>query len=176
MTKSNALKIFVPLVMLVVVGAIWLHSRTPQATLPNSVATSGGGAEFPLAVQSVDLQALAEHELPIIIDFGADECVPCKEMAPVLQTLNTEMQGRAIVQFVDVWKYPEGAEGFPVLVIPTQVFVAADGTPYVPSEAVSAAIPFYIYESQTTQEHLFTVHQGGLTETEMRLILADMGV
>ncbi|OLN32939.1 Thioredoxin [Desulfosporosinus metallidurans] len=39
-----------------------------------------------------------------MIDFGADSCVPCKEMAPVLKKLNTEMQGKAIVKFVDVWK------------------------------------------------------------------------
>ncbi len=47
---------------------------------------------------------------PIIIDFGADSCIPCKEMAPVLKKLNEEWQGKVIVKFVDVWKYPDAAD------------------------------------------------------------------
>ena len=50
--------------------------------------------------------------------------------------MNAEMQGKAIVKFVDVWKHAEAADGFPIQVIPTQVLINADGTPYVPSEAM----------------------------------------
>ena len=67
-----------------------------------------------------------------MIDFGANSCIPCKEMAPILKTLNAEMQGKAIIKFVDVWKNTDAANDFPVQVIPTQVLIAADGTPYAP--------------------------------------------
>ncbi len=172
MTKTKVAKVLVPVVMVVVIVGIWLSQNNEQ-----SIETAQtDDHEFPLNVSSVDLETLSQHELPIIIDFGADECIPCKEMAPVLVSLNEEMQGKAIVQFVDVWKNPTGATGFPVQVIPTQVIVNADGTPYYPSDAVAADISFTLYSDSNTDEHVFTVHQGGLTEDQMRLILADMGV
>jgi thioredoxin 1 len=37
-------------------------------------------------------------------------------------------------------------------------------------------IEFTMYSFKETEEHAFTVHQGGLTEDQMRLILTDMGV
>ncbi len=110
----------------------------------------------------------------MIIDFGADECVPCKEMAPVLEHLNADYMDKAIIKFVDVWKTPQAASGFPVQVIPTQIFVNADGTPYVPSEDLG--IQFIMYSDDTTNEHIFTAHQGGLTEDQLELVLKDMGV
>ena len=57
--------------------------------------------------------------------------------------------------------------------IPTQVFINADGTPYVPGEDLG--IEFGFYSTKDTHQHVFTVHQGGLTEEQMRTILADMG-
>ena len=127
-----------------------------------------------LEATSIDLDALKEYNLPIIIDFGADSCNPCKEMAPVLKTLNAEMQGKAIIKFVDVWKNGDAANDFPIQVIPTQVLFNADGMPYVPSDDIG--IKFDLYSFKDTGEHAFTVHQGGLTEDQMRAILADMGV
>lgn len=95
-------------------------------------------------------------------------------MAPVLKTLNAEMQGKAIIKFVDVWKNGEVAKDFPIQVIPTQVIIKADGKPYVPSDDIQ--IKFDMYSHKDTGEHAFTVHQGGLTEEQMRAILADMEV
>lgn len=132
---------------------------------------------FTLHTEKIDLEVLSAYKLPMILDFGSDDCIPCKEMAPVLKAMNTEMQGKAIIRFVDVWKYTNGADGFPIQVIPTQVLVTAEGKPYVPSEEMqSSGIRFTMYSMKDTNEHVFTVHQGGLTEEQMRLILKDMGV
>lgn len=145
-------------------------------------ATSGTPAlekdpNFTLHAEKIDLDVLSAYKLPMILDFGSDDCIPCKQMAPVLKSMNAEMQGKAIIRFVDVWKQPNGAEGFPVQVIPTQVLINADGKPYVPSETImSAGIRLTKYVKTDTNEHMFTVHQGGLTEEQMRLILKDMGV
>lgn len=124
----------------------------------------------------IDYEALAAYGLPVIVDYGSDSCIPCKQMAPVLEKMNEEMQGKAFIKFVDVWKYPEAAENVPIQVIPTQVLFNADGTPFVPSDELAQKIQFDMYSSRDTGEHVFTVHQGGLTEEEMRLILNEMGV
>jgi thioredoxin 1 len=170
--KKLILKIGVPaLIVLIIAGIFAFKSwNKDDATVPNSTDT------IPLAVQSVDLEKLKEHKQPIVIDFGADSCIPCKEMAPVLKKLNEEWQGKAVVQFVDVWKYGEAAQDFPIQVIPTQVFYTADGKPFTPSEELSAEIEFTMYSHKETGDHLFTVHQGGLTEAQMRKIFVEMGV
>ena len=174
MINKKAIKIIIPLVMLCVVIGIWFFQNHANAVNDEMVANSDN--EFPLNITNVDLEALKEAELPTIIDFGADECVPCKQKTPVLVTLNEEMQGKAIIQFVDVWKSPWVATNFPIQVIPTQMFVNVDGTPYVPSDEIANTLEFMMHTDHETEEHIFTTHQGGLTEEQMRLILTDMGV
>ncbi len=180
MSKKPA-KFLVPLCMLLGICTLWyLHkgqevpTQAPalQGTLQSGAQATLAHADFALQASSIDLEALKKHNLPIIIDFGADSCIPCKEMAPVLRTLNAQMQNKAIIKFVDVWKNPQGAEGYPVQVIPTQIFILADGTPYVPKNVKD--IPLSMYSTKETKEHVFTVHQGGLTEDQMRRILQDM--
>ena len=100
-------------------------------------------ADFSLDVsEMIDYEALAAYELPIIVDYGSDSCIPCKQMAPVLEKMNEEMQGKTFIKFVDVWKYPDAAGNVPVQVIPTQILVNADGSPFVPSEELAAQIEF----------------------------------
>lgn len=133
-------------------------------------------ADFSLDVsEMIDYEALAAYGLPIIVDYGSDSCIPCKQMAPVLEKMNEEMQGKAFIKFLDVWKYPDAAGNVPVQVIPTQILVNADGSPFVPSEELATQIEFIMYSSKDTGEHVFTVHQGGITEDQMRMILTEMG-
>ncbi len=170
MNNKKILKIAVPVLMVAVIVGIYFVEQAGQAQKQESDQS----LDYPLHVESVDLTSLKQHEMPIIIDFGADECDPCKAMEPVLVTMNADMQGKAIVQFADVWKNPAAAEGFPVDVIPTQFFINADGTPYMPSEELG--IEFTLYHHRDTEEHIYTSHRGALTEEQMRAILADMGV
>jgi thioredoxin 1 len=170
--KKLLVRILVLVLIIVIIAIIWKVKTHPSSTPFEE--TTENIEDFRLEATSIDLDILKEYNLPIIIDFGADSCIPCKEMAPVLNTLNAEMQGQAIIKFVDVWKNGDAASGFPIQVIPTQVFINADGTPYVPSDDIE--IEFSMYGYKDTQEHAFTVHQGGLTEKQIRTILIDMGV
>ena len=127
-----------------------------------------------LEARDVSLDKLKLYKLPIIIDFGADSCIPCKEMAPVLKKLNAEWQGKVIVKFFDVWKYPDAAGDFPLQVIPTQFFFDAQGNPYVPSDP--EGMQMILYSLKDTQEHVYTAHQGGLTEQQIRAVFEEMGI
>lgn len=170
MNKNKLVKIIVPVLIIVVIAGIWIfkNAATETPSLPENQT------DFVLDETSIELETLQSYGLPIIIDFGADSCIPCKEMAPVLKKLNEEMQDKAIIKFVDVWKYSDAAADFPVQVIPTQVIYTAEGKPYTPSEDLG--IELTMYSTKDTNEHVFTVHQGGLTEDQMRAILKDMGV
>jgi thioredoxin 1 len=65
--------------------------------------------------------------IPRLVDVGADRCIPCKAMAPILAELRTEYAGRMHVEFIDVWKDPEAGDPYRVTIIPTQIFYAGDG-------------------------------------------------
>jgi thioredoxin 1 len=71
--------------------------------------------------------APAKANLPRLVDLGADKCIPCKMMAPVLKELTKEYEGQLVVEFIDVWKNPDAGKPFNINLIPTQIFFDAAG-------------------------------------------------
>ncbi len=67
------------------------------------------------------------QSLPKLVDVGADKCIPCIKMAPILDQLREDFSGQMDVVFVDVWKKREEAAKYGVRMIPTQIFYAPDG-------------------------------------------------
>ena len=66
-------------------------------------------------------------KLPKLVDLGADKCIPCKAMAPILKDLKAEYAGRMDVEFIDVWKNPDAGKAYQIKLIPTQIFFDASG-------------------------------------------------
>ena len=66
-------------------------------------------------------------KLPRMLDLGADKCVPCKMMAPILEQLKSDLAGQCEIVFIDVWKNPKEAPKHGIKVIPTQIFFGLDG-------------------------------------------------
>ncbi|WP_027188264.1 thioredoxin family protein [Desulfovibrio cuneatus] len=62
-----------------------------------------------------------------MVDLGADSCIPCKMMAPILTKLKAEYAGRAEVAFIDVWKNSGAGKEYGIRVIPTQIFYDKTG-------------------------------------------------
>lgn len=175
--KNLWVKILILMLILIVVAGIFAYKKAQEDKQNHqSTAQNTDGESLPLAISSVDLNEIKSNGIPFVIDFGSDSCIPCKAMAPVLETLHEEWKGKAIVHFVDVWKNTTAANNFPVSLIPTQVFYNAEGTPFVPSDVLAQEVEFKLYSSKDSNEHLFTVHEGGITEEEMRKIFAEMGV
>ncbi len=73
------------------------------------------------------LTAEQSKPLPHLVDLGADKCIPCKLMAPILEELKKEYAGRMRVDFFDVWKKPSIGNEYGIRVIPTQIFYDASG-------------------------------------------------
>lgn len=61
--------------------------------------------------------------LPIILDFHATWCGPCKRLAPHLQALQNKYKGKLVVYKIDVDQEPKLAELFKVSAMPTIVFI-----------------------------------------------------
>ena len=62
---------------------------------------------------------VASSDVPVLVDFWAEWCMPCKMIAPVLQELAEEYDGRLKIGKVDVDSHPEVASRYNVVSIPT---------------------------------------------------------
>jgi len=70
-----------------------------------------------------------EGEIPCIIDFYADWCGPCKMVAPILEELSKEYDGKLNVYKVDTEDQRELSAMFGIQSIPSLLFVPKDGQP-----------------------------------------------
>lgn len=83
-------------------------------------------AELPSATDAAIRTALGSGK-PTVIDLGARTCIPCKKMAPILESLSGAYRGKVGVLFIDVHENQAAAERFRVVMIPTQIFFDAKG-------------------------------------------------
>jgi len=178
--KGLVLKIIIPVLIISAIAGVWIvknnnNNQTGLAESDKSGEIVTENSDFELHVtEKINIEKLKSYGLPIVIDFGADSCIPCKEMAPVLKELNAELQGKAIIKFVDVWKYKELAQGYPISLIPTQIFIDAEGNPFTPKDP--QAMQMKMYTSRDNGEHIFTAHEGGMTKDQMLRALEEMGL
>ncbi|MCB2200809.1 thioredoxin family protein [bacterium] len=104
------------------------------------------------AHSSQSVQAASERpSLPTMLELGSEGCIPCEKMKPVMAQL-TEEHGELIhIEFHDVKKNQAIAKEYSIRLIPTQVFLKADG------------------------EEFFR-HEGYFPKEEIEKVFRDMGV
>jgi thioredoxin len=86
-----------------------------------------------------------EGKLPCIIDFYADWCGPCKMVAPILEELSKEYDGKINIYKVNTEEEQELAGAFGIRSIPSMLFCPADGQPQMavgalPKDSLISAI------------------------------------
>jgi thioredoxin 1 len=65
---------------------------------------------------------IARIPLPKLLDFGANKCIPCKKMAPILQELAEEYKGRVVIKVIEVYQEQKLTRANGIRLIPTQIF------------------------------------------------------
>jgi len=74
-----------------------------------------------------DLKQALTSGKPVLVDFGANSCVPCRQMRPILKEIGTEYSEKAKVVVIDVYKYQKLARDYKILMLPTLVFFDSKG-------------------------------------------------
>ena len=69
-------------------------------------------------------KTVVNSDLPVVVDFWAPWCVPCKMVAPILEKIAKEYAGKVLVAKVDTDNHSEWANKFGVQGIPTMLFMA----------------------------------------------------
>jgi thioredoxin 1 len=64
---------------------------------------------------------------PVLIDFGSNSCIPCRQMRPILHEIRKEHSGKAEVLVIDVYKYQNLAREHKIRMIPTLIFFDLNG-------------------------------------------------
>jgi thioredoxin 1 len=113
-------KILQMLLLCIVVSSAALAQKTTPVEIIELNAKS-----FKEKVWNYDNEKIFKRigSLPIILDFHATWCGPCKMLAPHLQAVQNKYKGKLIVYKIDVDKDPELAQRFNVQAMPTIVFM-----------------------------------------------------
>jgi thioredoxin len=83
------------------------------------------GATFSVSDASFDKEVLKSSE-PVLVDFFAEWCGPCKAMAPALEQVAADMKGKVKVAKLDVDQNPEVTQKYTIQAMPT-LMIFKDG-------------------------------------------------
>ena len=108
--KGMTVKIIIILLLAVAVGFAVYFKEKRGTSVEGQTAPSPGASG-----------------LPRLVDLGADQCIPCKMMAPILSELKNEYDGRFEVVVIDVAINRSAIGEYSVNLIPTQIFYDAAG-------------------------------------------------
>ena len=64
---------------------------------------------------------------PVLVDFGSNKCIPCRQLRPILKEVAQELSGKAHVLIIDIFQYQGLARQHRINLIPTLVFFDAQG-------------------------------------------------
>jgi thioredoxin 1 len=85
----------------------------------------------------VNKQWKYEGNLPAIIDFYADWCGPCRKLAPVIEEIAKEYNGKIVIYKVDTDKEKLLSQNLGITSLPTLLFIPVKGQP----QAAMGALP-----------------------------------
>ncbi len=114
------------IVAVLIVAVIGVLTAKRNKSEGDATSSSSGAATRQVPAEYTRA-TLTGKGLPVLIDVGAETCIPCKMMAPILAELKTEYPDRFSVHFLNLDECPTLASEYQIRVKPTQIFYDATG-------------------------------------------------
>jgi thioredoxin 1 len=101
----------------------------PKGSAPGEAAIEQAetAAGSPAAAAGSGARSEGAALMPRLVDLGRGTCIPCKMMAPILEELKREYEGRAVVEVIDLREDGQAGSDYAIRVIPTQIFFDSEG-------------------------------------------------
>ena len=141
--------------ILIISAAFILLMGSCYAGSPAKTTSSNGKENVIVLTNDVFKQKIFNYEvnkswkfegnLPVIIDFYATWCGPCRQLSPIVEELAKKYDGKIIVYKVDTDKEPQLAQSMGIQSLPILFFIPVKGQPRtsigsVPKETLEKAI------------------------------------
>jgi len=123
----NSMKTPAKIVIILLVAVAAAAAIILKGNKSRNAANSSTPVAATTAGSSAAAASDATAKLPKLLDLGANKCIPCKAMAPILEGLKKEYAGKMYVEFIDVWQNEDAGKQYGVEMIPTQIFFDATG-------------------------------------------------
>lgn len=176
--KRRFSKVQLSFIVVIVVGLVILFSVKIFASPEKVGASAYSSSEYlsDLNVKdALNVEKLKEDGVPILIDFTSTWCIPCKTFNPILESVKNKYKGKLHIIWVNVDEHPAFTATYPIKVLPTQILINADGTPFKNETAPELGFGFTKYSLGDT-EHDLTTHEGTFTEEQLLVLFQKMGL
>ena len=112
---KNSNKIIIALILIVTLAACGKNQNKEQE---------------PQGKVNKELNAAGSNVKITFIELGSVTCIPCKQMQPVMKSIEEKYGGSVKVVFHDVWKDKAAQKRYNIELIPTQVFLDENGNEF----------------------------------------------
>lgn len=93
----------------------------------NQILLKKIAAKPPESNTEEDLKKALASGKPILVDFGANSCIPCRQLRPILKEISIEYREKAKILVIDIYQYQHLAREYKIVVLPTLVFFDSKG-------------------------------------------------
>lgn len=191
MNKTRIKKIISIILILVVVGILFgiysyknlnnnptetnkAASESQNSSEDSSPNKDGETSGKPIETdEPVDYDGIVKEGKTLILVFGSEDCVACRQLKPILQKLSDKHDGDIYIKYVDIVKHPDSYDDYRFQFIPSLIFFKKDGTPYIPSKEYIDEYNFEIAKDDSDNAK-YTLHQGALPKEILESIIQEL--
>ena len=191
MNKTQVKKIISIILILVVVGILFgiytyknknnqstdnnrISSEAQDGSKSNSSSNEVGNSNNKIETdEPIDYDGIVKEGKPLILIFGSEDCIACRQLKPVMEKLSDKYEGKIYIKYVDIVKHPDFYDNYRFQYIPSLIFFKNDGTPYIPSKEYVDEYNFEIAKDDSGNAK-YTLHQGALPQEILENIIQEL--